>query len=208
MPAAPSVKVDFERFPERFVELPLPASSYSINGANNGVLIRSSNGTLSKFDLGTRENEQLLTMLLGPYSLNLARTKIAYEMGGTLGVLDLHPGVAIGQGKADTSGVETMVDPRDEWRQEFWEAWRHQRDHYYDPNMRGLDWEAIGKHYESYLPYVASRSDLSYVIGMMIGELGTGHSYVIGGDTGVNRTVPVGHLGVDYDVVGDHIRIA
>ncbi len=208
MPPTPVVKVDFERFSQRFVQLPLPSSSYSITSANNGVLIRSRAGTLSKFDLGTRQNDQLLTLLLGMYSFNPARTKLAYDMGGTLGVLDLHPGIAIGQGKVDTSSVETVVNPREEWRQMFWEAWRHERDHYYDPNMRGLDWEAIGKHYETFLPYVASRSDLNYVIGMMIGELGTGHSYVIGGDTGQTRPTPVGHLGVDYQVVGDHIRIA
>ena len=34
-------------------------------------------------------------------------------------------------------------DPRDEWRQMFVEAWRLERDYFYDRGMHGLDWPAI-----------------------------------------------------------------
>ena len=112
-------------------------------------------------------------------------------------------------GKVDTSGVEEMIYPRDEWRQMYWEAWREQRDRYYDPTMRGLDWNAIGKHYEQYLARVNSRSDLNYVIGQLVGELGTSHTYVYGGDLGsVRKPIPIGRLGADYSATGSNIQFA
>jgi tricorn protease len=73
--------------------------------------------------------------------------------------------------------------------------------------MRGLDWKAIGDRYAQYLPYVNHRSDLDFVLGLMIGELGTGHSYVAGLGSGV-PPVPVGQLGADYRVNAGKIQIA
>ncbi len=45
------------------------------------------------------------------------------------------------------------LDPRAEWRQVFADAWRLERDFYYDPNMNGLDWPAMR---EKYAPLVRS----------------------------------------------------
>jgi len=69
--------------------------------------------------------------------------------------------------------------------------------------MAGTDWNAILKKYEGYLQWVNHRTDLNYVLGMMIGELGTGHAYVQGaGDTGIFAVprIQIGTLGADYEV--------
>ncbi len=200
-------KIDIDGIQERMVVLPVPAGSYGIAGSNNGVFIFTPGGGISKFDLASRENQPLGAGFLGQTTFNTNRTKLAYNVGGMVGIVDVHPGMAPGQGRVDTNSVEAMINPRDEWKQIFWEAWRFERDHYYDENMRGLNWLAIGKRYEGYLPFVAHRNDLNYVLGMMIGELGTGHSYVIGGDMGAPlRPIPVGRLGADYEVVGNYIK--
>lgn len=89
----------------------------------------------------------------------------------------------------------------------FWEAWRYERDRFYDPNMRGLDWKAIGDRYATYLPYVNHRSDLDFVLGLMLGELGTGHSYVANVGSGV-RPIAVGQLGADYRLNAGKVQIA
>ena len=60
----------------------------------------------------------------------------------------------------------------------FNEAWRMERDYYYDPDMGGLDWKAMGERYRQLLPYVAHRADLDYVLGELQGELSTSHTYV------------------------------
>jgi tricorn protease len=48
--------------------------------------------------------------------------------------------------------------------------------------MHGYDWEALRRQYATWLPYVAHRSDLNYVISEMISELTVQHAYVEGGD--------------------------
>ncbi|MFQ3676511.1 MAG: PDZ domain-containing protein [Fimbriimonadaceae bacterium] len=206
---APEVKIDFDGIQERIIALPMPAGTYqALIGANNGVLFFNQ-GTFARFDFASREVTQLATSpILGPVSFNPNRTKMAYFMGGTLGIVDVRPGIAPGQGRVETAGVEAIVDPRQEWRQIYWEAWRYFRDNFYDPGMVGQDWNALGKRYEEFLPHVAHRSDLNYVLSMLISELGTGHANVGGGDMGITAPgVPVGQLGVDYEIEGDFVKM-
>src|SRR5205823_11910918 len=84
-------------------------------------------------------------------------------------------------------------------RQVFREAWRIERDFYWDPNMAGHNWKKIGERYEALLPWVAHRSDLNYLIGEMIAELSTSHTYVSGGDQPAKPHVNVGMLGADFE---------
>lgn len=208
-PAAPSVKIDFDGIQDRLIVLPMPAGSYRlIAGLNNGLLYATSGG-LFQFSFTNRQPVQLAQGVGGQIALNANRTKMAYYFGGVLGIVDIRPGIELGQGRVDTNAVEALINPRDEWQQMYWEAWRWQRDNFYDPGMLGLNWRAIGDKYAKFLPYVSHRSDLNYVLGLMIGELGTGHAYVSGGDMGPMPTpVPTGQLGVDYEVANGAIRIA
>ena len=100
------------------------------------------------------------------------------------------------------------VDPREEWKQIYREAWRIERDFYWDPEMTGHDWKKIGARYEALLPWVVDRSDLSYLIGELIAELSTSHTYVGGGDQPQRQRIGVGMLGADFDVDGGFYRIA
>jgi len=94
----------------------------------------------------------------------------------------------------------TTVDPPREWMQIFNEAWRLERDFYYDPNMGGLDWKAVGEHYRALVPYVAHRADLKYILDELQGELSTSHTYVGGGEVPQTRRTDVGLLGADYEL--------
>lgn len=207
-PSATS-KIDFSDIADRALPLPLLAGAYSgLQGVDGGVLY-DSGGTLFRFDLAAKTPTPLGGGFLGPRAFNASKTKMAYVSGGMVGIVDLHPGIAPGQGRVDTSAVEAIIDPRQEWKQIFWEAWRFQRDHFYDPNFVGLDIDALGKRYASYLPSLSHRADLNYILGLMVGEFGTSHSYVGGGDMGMgNPPLPVGRLGVDYAVEGNYVRIA
>lgn len=200
------MKIDLDNLDARLIPLPFPAANYRVTGVNNGVLVFTPAG-ITRFDLGSRESTPIWNGPLGSVSFNATKTKFAYNLGATLGVVDVRPGLTPGAGRVDTSGVEFVLNPRDEWNQMFWETWRFQKNNYYDADMRGLDWDAIGKKYAAYLPYVNHRSDLSYILGLMVGELGTGHAYVQGGDFGPGpRPVPVGLLGADYELSGDKVR--
>jgi tricorn protease len=64
--------------------------------------------------------------------------------------------------------------------------------------MAGLDWRKMKDRYGALVPWVAHRADLTYLLGEMIGELSTGHTYVGGGDWPKAKSVPIGLLGADY----------
>ncbi len=205
----PEFSIDFDGIEGRALPLPWPADNYAgLVSTSNGVIVIGASG-ISKFDLGSRTS---LPIYVGPpvaFAFNQKGTKMAYAVPGRVGVVDVRPGIQIGQGAVDLAGLSTVViDFKAEWKQTFWEAWRWTRDNYYDPKMRGLDWRAIGEHYAAYLPFVNNRADLNEIIGLMIGETGTGHSYVGGGDPGIAlRPVPVGLLGVDYEAVGEAVKL-
>ncbi|MEP6647601.1 MAG: PDZ domain-containing protein, partial [Saprospiraceae bacterium] len=75
------------------------------------------------------------------------------------------------------------------------ESWRQMRDFFYDPGMHGLNWQSIKDKYKVLLPSVNNRTDLTYIIGEMIGELSIGHSYVGGGDAPKPDRILMGLLG-------------
>lgn len=100
-------------------------------------------------------------------------------------------------GWIDLDRVKVSVDPPAEWRQMYREAWRLQRDYFWDSNMSGVDWKRVYKRYEPLLDRVSCRSELSDLFWEMQGELGTSHAYEMGGDYRMAPHMPQGKLGAD-----------
>lgn len=71
-----------------------------------------------------------------------------------------------------------VADPRREWAQHLRDAWRHVREHMYDGELHGVDWAAIGARHARMLCRVTERSEVDDVIGHMLAELGTLHTFV------------------------------
>ena len=65
--------------------------------------------------------------------------------------------------------------------------------------MNGLDWEKVRDKYAQLVPYAASRYDLTYIMGEMIGELSNSHTYVGGGDYPDLHPVTMGLLGAELE---------
>ena len=101
--------------------------------------------------------------------------------------------------KVSTSGMTAMVKPRDEWKQIFWDAWRIERDFFYDPTMHGVNWKKIGNHYAEMLEDCASRRDVGFLIGEMIAELNVGHAYYRQGGVENGPSSDVGLLGCRFE---------
>ena len=110
------------------------------------------------------------------------------------------PPLEIGRktGWLDLERVGVELNPRDEWRQMFLEAWRLQREHFWVEDMSDVDWDHVRERYEAVLPRVRTRSELSDLIWEMQGELGTSHAYEYGGDHRQPPAYQQGFLGADY----------
>ncbi len=108
----------------------------------------------------------------------------------------------------NTSTIEVRSDPRAEWKQMYHDAWRIQREFFYDPNLHGLDLPATIKKYEPYLESIMSRRDLTYLFADMMGEITVGHLGVGGGDLPETKVIPTGLLGCDYTIDNGRYRFA
>ncbi len=173
-----------------------------------GTPDRGSKNVLHVYDVTKREDKVLLDGIDG-YDLDKEGKKVIYKAGPVYGIAEATPGKAkVGDGKLNLTELQVKIDPREEWREVFHEAWRVERDFYWDPNMTGHNWKKIGERYEALLPWVAHRSDLNYIIGEMIAELSTSHTYVGGGDQPTKLHVSVGMLGADFEPDGGYFRIS
>jgi tricorn protease len=107
-----------------------------------------------------------------------------------------------------TEDIEVRSDPTVEWKQMYNDAWRIQREFFYDPNLHGLDLASAIRKYEPYLASVMSRRDLNYVFADMMGEITVGHLGVGGGDVPETRTIATGLLGADYRIENGRYQFA
>lgn len=207
-PEKKSMRIDYEGLADRIMPLPFAPGNYGVVGLNNGLLVANQGG-LIWFSFDTKQPIPIYQGPLAGAVFNEKRNKMAIATGNGISIMSVAPGQDPNAGRVSLARVEMMHDPRAEWKQIFWEGWRYQRDVFYDPNMLGLNWKAIGDQYAKYLPYVQHRNDLNYLLGQLIGELGTGHSYVGGGDVGPGvAAVPTAHLGADFVPEGNFVKIA
>ena len=106
------------------------------------------------------------------------------------------------------TAMDVRIEPAVEWKAMYHEAFRLERDFFYEPGFHGLDLAATEKKYATYLPGVASRDDLNYIFRETMGELTVGHLFVRGGDGPETKRIPVGLLGADYKIENGRYRFA
>ncbi len=111
-----------------------------------------------------------------------------------------------GQGRLNVS-LRMYLEPKEEFKQIFYEGWRNQRDYLYVPNMHGADWPKMKEMYGQMLPYVNHRADLNYLLDTMGAEIAIGHSFVRGGDMPSLPPSPGGLLGADFVVDSGRYKI-
>ena len=101
------------------------------------------------------------------------------------------------------------IDPKDEWRQIVLDAWRLHRDFAYDPNLRGVDWNAVRDRYVPLRDRVGHRSEINDLLRQMSAELGILHSQVRGGDLPEDtQSGTPSFLGATYTELSNGLEIA
>ncbi len=208
------VTIDFDGLSERIESLPLSASNYRNLQVNKEGLffLNSESGDYNRFEfraLGPRDlnflsfkkrkKVEVIKNIEG-YKLSFDGHWIIYQNAKGIGIIESSAKNSKGEAlKLDD--LKMTLDPQKEWKQIFNEAWRMERDFYYEPNLHGIDWNRMKEKYGRLLPFACCRQDIRFIVGELIGELNTSHTYVYGGDRQRRaKRVSVGLLGADWKI--------
>lgn len=214
--ARAAVNVDLGGFEDRVVLLPAAAGNYTdLNAVSGKVIYRRlpRTGAASDdrktpivfWDLKDRK-EQTLLEDGNVAGLSADGKKLLVSNEGKYAIVDVAAGQKFDKPLA-TAGLTLTVDPRAEWQQLFNDAWRMERDFFYDPHMHGVDWNAVRVSYQKLIDASVTRWDVDWVIGEMIGELSSSHTYHGPGDVQQPGRRGVGMLGVDWALENGAYRI-
>lgn len=213
------VAIDLEGFESRAVALPVARGLFGdLAVTEDGKLVftrrprpgSEEKGSIEIFDAGAeKDEERVKTVVSGVdfFRISADGRKLLAGKDKTLALVDPKPDQKL-DAKVPLDGMIATADPRAEWRQMFDEAWRLERDFFYDPGMHGVDWKKVRERYGAMLADCASRDDLAYVIREMIAELNVGHAYYFDeGPEGAPK-VTVGMPGADFELADGAYRIA
>jgi len=117
-------------------------------------------------------------------------------------------GTPVGAKTLNLAAMDVRIEPAVEWKELYHEAFRLERDFFYDPGFHGLDLGATEKKFAAYLPGVGSRDDLNYIFKETMGDLTVGHLFVFSGDGPEEQRIPVGLLGADYKIENGRYRFS
>lgn len=198
--------VDFDGIVGRTIDVPLPTSRYfALGAAGNELLLvdqgeyGANNGDLVAFDLASKSVRPIAN---GVAFVQVSGKDSSILVGHSMNDIQVVPVSAASAppslGNVNLTQATEMINPRSEWKSVYEEGWRVARDFFYDPNMHGVDWNAVHAKYEAELSHVGTRQDVSYILQDMLSELSVGHCYV--GGSAVPYTGPVtpsntGYLG-------------
>ena len=209
------LRIDVDGLEARGVILPAEPGNYSSLTAVSGKVLYTRlprSGASGQepavvfFDLEEKEETTIIEGA-STYEISSDGKKMLVASRGQWGIVAVAPGQAM-EDRLPTTELEMVLDPRAEWTQMFDEVWRTYRDIFYDPNMHGLDWEGLRSQYGGLLEDAATRSDVNFLIGELIGEVNASHTYVGGGDLESPVTRQVGLLGIDWALENGAYRVA
>jgi len=210
-----SLTIDWEGIQNRIIDLPIRAGNYDQlgMGKEDELLYMSyssdnpGSGMLHKYDVKKRKDNEVMEM--DGYTLSADGKKMLYVKGTNWGISNAGEKAEAGKGILNTADIQVKIDPKAEWPQIFDEAWRVNRDYFYDPGMHGANWLAMKKKYEVFLPDLACRRDLNTLIQWMCSELAVGHHRIGNPGEVLNTPEKVGGglLGADYSVDKNRYRI-
>ena len=207
-----SMIIDFEAIGRRTLALSIPSRNYGyiIAGPKGSMFIseyipNDRGATLHKFNLEKQESKEFASGIRS-VSVTTNGEHMLAQINGDWQVISTSGSDAKG-GKRLKVNLQMKLDRSAEWEQMFEEAWRYERDYFYDPNMHGRDWNVVYKRYAPLVPFIKHRTDLYYILDQVNGELSVGHSFVFGGDYPDVERSTIGLLGADLTLDKGHWKI-
>ncbi|MCI3269744.1 S41 family peptidase [Streptomyces cylindrosporus] len=198
----PATRIDLEGLADRIVPFPVEAARYTgLRAAKDGVLwlrhpvrgvLGSSRATpdapepkteLERYDL-VQQRVEYLASDADHFEVSGDGKRVLLMTDGRLKVVPSDRR-ASGDDDSDTNvtvdltRVRQTVEPAAEWRQMYEETGRIMRDHFWRPDMGGVDWDGVLERYRPVLDRIATHGDLVDLLWEVQGELGTSHAYVV-----------------------------
>jgi tricorn protease len=190
----PKVVISLDGIQDRFFEVPLPAGVYSRLAVGDKAFFvlnqESSVDNRPKLQAVeiTNHNVQAKTLLedVRSFELSADGKKIFVRKDSDLYVIDAGtappPPQALAEQRVDLSRWTFSIDPREEWRQMFVDAWRMERDYFYDRNLHNVDYEGLLERHRPFVERISDRAELNNLLAHLVGELSALHTFVRGGD--------------------------
>lgn len=209
-----NVEIDFEDLENRLVILPLKTGDYFDLAATSGKLFfrftqhgsGRTNTPIEYFDFEKRESKRVVEDA-DNFILTANKEKMLVSNRTNFSIIDAKENQTLNK-RLNVSGFEATIDPTAEWHQIFMDAWRFERDFFYDPHMHGVDWNLMRERYLRLLDASVTRWDVNYVLGELLGELNSSHTYRNGGDLENSLRRGVGYLGCDFAFTNGGYKIA
>lgn len=208
--------IDFEGIQNRVVALPIGSGNYdNLASVKEGELLYVSRKPHAGYSLpqavkkyNLAEQKETEVMQANGFEISSDGKKMLYYKQGNYGVVNV--GSKPSNSGVNLSSIKIKIDPPKEWRNIFNEAWRVNRDYFYDPNMHGLNWKKIREKYEPFLKDVTTQNDLYRVMQWMFSELGVGHHRFDYTRDQLHNSPYVngGLLGADYGMKDNRYQIA
>jgi tricorn protease len=222
------IKIDLDGIMDRAVLLPITGGNIAQLDARGSRLFYTTvpigliegdlpgeKAALHVYDVVKRKDAEVAADVTN-FSLSLDGEKVLVKQDKDYVVLDTKPDADKdddGKQKLDLDHLRLLVDPKAEWTEVFNNGWRLERDLFFSTVMNGVNWQAVHDSYIKLLPLCASREDVNYLLGQVLGEMSNSHTYVGGGDDGeaIDKEAPKpGLLGVDFalDAASGRYRFA
>jgi tricorn protease len=189
-PKQPAVTIDLDGISTRLVPVPIPPGNYHSLAVTDKALFWLSSpageekATAEGVVIGHEDVE------VKPIADKVTKLELCADRNKLLIVRDKEllladaavEKVDAKKAQVNLAGWTFAVKPLEEWRQMFADAWRLERDYFYDRGMHGLDWPAVRAKYERLLPRVSDRQELDDLLAQMVSELSALHIFVSGAD--------------------------
>ncbi len=193
----PDVKIDLAGIQSRLSEVPVPPGNYdSLQATDKRLCWMNSTddadrkSALQCLDIDNKGDDPDTVMgEVKDYEISTDRKKLLLHKGDDFWILDsdvkgagLSDPKVLGRAHIDLSHWTFSTTPQAEYRGIFLDAWRLERDYFYDRHMQGVDWSAMRDRYLPLVDRVSNRDELNDVIAQMVSELSALHTFVQGGD--------------------------
>jgi tricorn protease len=191
------VRIDFNDLNARLSEVPAPPGNYNRLQitAKRICLMDGSDEAPRKMELKcldiANKGDEMETLVgdIKNFEISLDRKKLLVVKDRAFYIVDSDTKAAafsdaklLAKSAINLSAWSFFTNPRADFHGIFLDAWRLERDYFYDRNMQGIDWPGMRARYLPLVDRVSDREELNEVISQMVSELSALHIFVRGGD--------------------------